>query len=542
MTGWNVTVVVLAAVLSVAVVAIGIGMVRLLRTQSVQRERAADEVRRTVEADLAQARSAAAGAAAEVRAEADAYREQARAQAATVLQESERLRRDGEAAVSKQRDELREQRTALDRREARLSEREDRIDAEQRVMEARQSVAEEIRKDLRFRAKELARAEQHQRDELARIAGMTPVEAKQVLLSSVEHEARLQAAAITRDIENDARRTGEQRARQILVTAMQRLVAEQTSESVVSTVALPGDEMKGRIIGREGRNIRAFEQVTGVNVLIDDTPESVLLSCFDPVRREVARLTLTELVADGRIHPARIEEVFERCSAQLAEQSLRAAEDAVAEMRITDLHPDLLPVLGSLRFRTSYGQNVLTHLVECGHLAAMMAAELGVDADVCRRAAFLHDIGKAVSHETDGSHAQLGADLARRHGEHPDVVHAIEAHHNEIEPQTVEAILTQVADAVSGSRPGARRESLEAYVTRLEKLEEIAQAHPGVERVFAMHAGRDVRVMVAPSQVDDAGAQAIARDIARQISEELTYPGQIRITVVRESRAISIAH
>lgn len=542
MTGWSVAFVVVAIVLTIAVLVIGWGVFRLLRQQAAVRERAEDDLRRAVEADTAHVREAATTSAAQTKAEADAYRERAREQADDLVREAEQVRRDGDAALRAQRDELREQRVALDKREARLSEREDRIDAEQRVMEARQSVAEEIRKDLRFRAKELSRAEQHQRDELARVANMTTAEARTALLASVEHEARLQAATVTRDIESEARRTGEQRARRILVTAMQRMAAEQTSESVVSTVALPSDEMKGRIIGREGRNIRAFEQVTGVNVLIDDTPESVLLSCFDPTRREVARLTLSELVADGRIHPARIEEVYERCSAQIAEQSIRVAEDAVAEMCITDLHPDLLPVLGSLRFRTSYGQNVLAHLVECGHLAAMMAAELGLDVDVCRRAAFLHDIGKAVTHESDGSHASLGAELARRYGEHPDIVHAIEAHHNEVEPQTVEAVLTQVADSISGSRPGARRESLEAYVGRLERLEGIAKAHAGVERVFAMNAGRDVRVMVQPSQVDDSGAQAIARDIAREVSDELSYPGQIRITVVRESRAISIAH
>ena len=277
-------------------------------------------------------------------------------------------------------------------------------------------------------------------------------------------------------------------------------------------------------------------------MMIDDTPESVLLSCFDPVRREVARLTLTELVADGRIHPARIEDVYERSKRKIDELCVRAAEDAVAEMGITDLDPGLLPTLGALQYRTSYGQNVLKHLVECGHLAALMAAELGVDVAICRRAAFLHDIGKALTHEVEGSHAKVGADLARRFGEHPDVVHAIEAHHNEVEPRTVEALLTQAADAVSGGRPGARRESLEVYVKRLQRLEEIARGHAGVDKVFAMQAGREIRVMVAPEKVDDAGAHLIAKDIARQVEEELTYPGNIRVAVVRESRAIELAH
>ncbi len=538
MTGWVIAIVVLFCVLMVAVIVIGVGMLRMLRQQGEDRQRVVDEGRRAAEADLAAAREAAA----ELRAEGETQRQKARAEAEAASQRVEDARRDADTALRVQRDELRERSAAMDRREARLGEREDLLDAEQRVMATRQSVAEEIRDDLRFRAKELAHAEQHQRDELARIAAMTPEEAKTALLASVEHDVKLQAATMARDIEAEARRNGEDRARRIIVTAMQRMAAPQTSESVVTTVSLPSDEMKGRIIGREGRNIRAFEQVTGVNLLIDDTPESVLLSSFDPVRREVARLTLTELVADGRIHPARIEEVYAKSAEHIATESLQAAEDAVAEMRITDMHPDLLAVLGSLRFRTSYGQNVLTHLVECGHLAAMMAAELGVDVAVCRRAALLHDIGKALTHESEGSHAIVGADLARRCGEDPDIVHAIEAHHNEVEPHTVEAVLVQVADAISGSRPGARRESLEAYVTRMEKLESLAKSHRGVERVFAMHAGREVRVMVTPTKVDDEGAQAIARDIAKQVSEELTYPGQIKITVVRESRATSIAH
>jgi ribonuclease Y len=307
-------------------------------------------------------------------------------------------------------------------------------------------------------------------------------------------------------------------------------------------VHLPSDEMKGRIIGREGRNIRAFEQITGVNLLIDDTPESVLLSSFDPVRREVARLTLVDLVTDGRIHPARIEEVYERSERQIHDRIVRAAEDALLEVGIADLHPDLIPTLGALAYRTSYGQNVLRHLVESAHLAGVMAAELGLDVATCKRAAFLHDIGKALTHEVEGPHAIIGAELLRRHGEHEDIVHAVEAHHNEVEPRTVEAVLTQAADAISGSRPGARRESLEAYVERMEKLERMATAHEGVQRAYAMQAGREVRVMVSPEAIDDAAAQALAREIAREVEAKLSYPGQIRITVVRESRATETAH
>jgi ribonuclease Y len=299
--------------------------------------------------------------------------------------------------------------------------------------------------------------------------------------------------------------------------------------------------MKGRIIGREGRNIRAFEQITGVNVVIDETPEAVVLSCFDPVRREVGRLTMESLVADGRIHPTRIEEAYAKAGNDVEALCRRAGEDACVEMGITDLHPELVATMGRLNYRTSYGQNVLKHLVESGHAAGLLADELGLDRALCVRAAFLHDIGKALTHEVEGSHAMVGADLARRYGESDDVVHAIEAHHNEVEPRTVEAVLTQAADAISGARPGARRESIQAYLTRLHRLEEIALAQPGVDKVFAMQAGRDVRVMVLPEVVDDVGAQLLARDIAKQVEEELSYPGQIKVTVVRESRAVEVA-
>jgi ribonuclease Y len=310
---------------------------------------------------------------------------------------------------------------------------------------------------------------------------------------------------------------------------------------VVSSVSLPSDDMKGRIIGREGRNIRAFEQITGANVVIDDTPEAVVLSCFDPVRREVARLAMESLIGDGRIHPTRIEEAHEKALARVEELARRAGEDACLEMGISDLHPELVLTMGRLKYRTSYGQNVLRHLVESGHIAGMLADELGLDRLLLVRCAFLHDIGKALTHEVEGSHAIVGAELARRYGEPDDVVHAIEAHHNEVEPRTVEALVTQAADAVSGARPGARKESLEAYLTRMHRLEEIAMAKPGVERVFAMQAGRDVRVMVLPDQVDDLEAQVLARDIAKQVEEELTYPGQIKVTVIRESRATEVA-
>ncbi|WP_229115907.1 ribonuclease Y [Parenemella sanctibonifatiensis] len=443
--------------------------------------------------------------------------------------------------LQEERAELREQRSSQERRESRLNERELKLDGEAKGVETRSAVVEQIRYDLINRAAELNRAEADLAAEAERIAGLTAEEARAEVLAAAEHEARLDATTIQRTIEKEAERNAQRRAQEIVVGAIQRMAADQTSESVVATVDLPSDDMKGRIIGREGRNIRTFEQVTGVNVLIDDTPESVQLSCFDPVRRETARIAMADLVADGRIHPSRIEEAYERATEQINERILRAAEDACHEVGITDLHPDLMPILGSLRYRTSYGQNVLKHLVESAHLAGLMAAELHLDPVSCKRAAFLHDIGKALTHEVEGPHAIIGADLARRYGEHEDIVHAIEAHHNEVEPQTVEAVLVQAADAISGARPGARRESLEAYVKRLEQLEQIAGSREGVDRVFAMQAGRELRVMVHPDQVDDAQAQVLAREIARQVQEELTYPGQIKITVVRESRATELA-
>ncbi|HBX81162.1 MAG: ribonuclease Y [Propionibacteriaceae bacterium] len=443
--------------------------------------------------------------------------------------------------MAEQRVALDEREAALDQRDLRVSEREAELRDERQNIDHRLAALDHTAAAQTERENRLLRLESSQRAELERVARLTVADAKAEILSRAEHEARLEAVALSRNIEAEARRDGDTKARWIVVNAIQRLATIETTESVVSTVPLPSDEMKGRIIGREGRNIRAFEQITGVNVMVDDTPETVLLSCFDPVRRETARLTLIELVQDGRIHPARIEEVFERKKGTIADTCLRAAEDALAEVGISDLNPGLYPILGSLKYRTSYGQNVLKHLIESAHVAGLMAAELGLNIAVCKRAAFLHDLGKAQTHEVDGSHARVGADLARRYGEHPDIVHAIEAHHNEVEPRTAEAVLTQAADAISGGRPGARRESLEHYVQRLQRLEEIAKTHDGVDRVFAMQAGREIRVMVLPDKVDDLAAHAIAKDIAKQVEEELTYPGQIKVTVVRESRAVELA-
>ena len=425
------------------------------------------------------------------------------------------------------RRDLQGQRSDIERREQRLAEREERLDAEAARLETL--------------AGELADKDDERRARLEQVAHLTTEQARAELLADVEHEARLHAATVTREIEQSARDEAEARARKVLATVVQRMAAEQTAENSVAVVHLSSDDLKGRIIGREGRNIRAFEQITGVNVVIDDTPEAVVLSCFDPIRREAARITMEALVEDGRIHPTRIEEVHERSLAEVDARARRAGQDACLEMGITDLHPELVLTMGRLRYRTSYGQNVLAHLVESGHLAGMLADELGLDRTLCVRGAFLHDIGKALTHEVEGSHALVGAALARRFGESEDVVHAIEAHHNEVEPRTVEAVLTQAADAISGSRPGARRESMEAYLERLHRLEDIAMSKPGVEKVFAMQAGRDVRVMVLPDVVDDLAAQVLARDIAKQFEEELTYPGQIKVTVIRESRATEVA-
>ncbi|MEY9848568.1 ribonuclease Y [Streptacidiphilus sp. MAP5-3] len=450
----------------------------------------------------------------------------------------------------------RERAAELERREQRSAEREVRLDAEQRRLHEREREAAQAAVELAVRAEELGA---ERRRTLERTAGLSVAEARAELIHTIEQQAKREAVLTVREIERQARAEGEARAREIVASAVQRVAARQTADSVATTLQLPNEEMKGRIIGREGRNIRSFEAVTGVNLVIDDTPESVLLSCFDPVRREVARLTMEELIADGRIHPQRIEDAHERNQLQVERLCAVAAQDAVTEVGVDELHPELLRLLGRLRYRTSYGQNVLGHLVESAHIAGMMAAELQVDPALVKRCTLLHDIGKAVTVAqppggtvgsvggvggaavTEGSHAMIGAELVRRYGESEEVVHAVAAHHNEVDPQTIEAVLTQAADACSGGRPGARRESVELHARRMEKLEQIARRHEGVTKVYAMQAGREVRVMVLPETVDDIQAQVIAKDVAREIEAELTYPGQIRITVIRESRATSFA-
>ena len=444
------------------------------------------------------------------------------------------MRRVADDDVKSRRDEIARQERRMAEAESELRAKIERVDARERDLAERDERLSYVRSQLE-KATELHRAQ------LEKIAGLTSSEARDQLMAQVIDEAKRAAMSQVREIEQRAREEGEERARKVVTIAIQRVATEQTAESTVSVFALPSEDMKGRIIGREGRNIRAFESITGVNLIIDDTPEAVVLSCFDPVRREAARMTLAKLVEDGRIHPARIEEIHERSQRELEDHVRRVGEDAVAEVGITDIHPEMVKLLGRLQFRTSYGQNVLRHLVESAHIASGLAAEIGVDPVIVKRGAFLHDIGKAVTHEVEGSHAIIGAEIARRMGEAPEVVHCIESHHGEVEQRTIDAVLAQIADGISGGRPGARRESLETYVKRLERLEEICAAHPGVVKTFAMQAGREVRVMVEPGDVDDMQAQVIARDIAKQVEEELQYPGQIRITVVRETRAVEFA-
>jgi len=448
-------------------------------------------------------------------------------------------------------EELKARRVDADRREERAQQREAQMEKRDRQLDEREEEFNRAKDRLEGVAKEL----QDQRDavgrdreevdrSLQRVAGMSAAEAKSTLMRRLEEDAKRESMALVRNLETKAREEAEQRARRIVTLAIQRVASDATTESSVSVLSIPNEEMKGRIIGREGRNIRAFEAATGVNIIIDDTPEAVLLSCFDPVRREIGRLTLEKLVGDGRIHPARIEEMSERAKAEVEEEVKRAGEEAILDVGITDIHPELVRVLGRLKYRTSYGQNVLKHLTETAHISGMLGSELGMSRDEVRllkRCGLLHDIGKAVTHEVEGSHALIGAELARRLKESPEVVHAIESHHGEVEQRTLFAVLSQTADQISGGRPGARRETLEAYVKRLEKLEEIATSYSGVDKTFAMQAGREVRVIVKPTDIDDVACQVLARDIAKRIEEELQYPGQIKITVVRETRATEYA-
>ncbi|MQB00941.1 MAG: ribonuclease Y [Actinobacteria bacterium] len=445
-----------------------------------------------------------------------------------------RMRREAET-------ELKQRAVEVEKKEDRIAQRETTLDSRGETLDRKEQAIEQKEAELARSRREIDQLASRARTELERVAGMSAQDAKQGLVDQIQDEAKRDAMVIVRDVEAQAREEADKRARKIVATAMQRVASELTTEATVTTVTLPNEDMKGRIIGREGRNIRAFEAATGTNLIIDDTPEAVVLSCFDPIRREMARLTLEKLIQDGRIQPVRIEEVHDKSKSEVEREIREGGEWAVLETGITDMHPELVRVLGRLKFRTSYGQNVLKHVVEASHIAGMIAGELGTDVLLAKRCALLHDIGKAVTHEIEGSHALIGAEIARRLKEKPEVTHAIEAHHGEVEQRTIEAVITVIADAISGARPGARRETLETYVKRLERLEAIAMEFGGVDKVYAMQAGREVRVMVKPDQVDDLAAEVIARDVAKKIEEELQYPGQIKITVIRELRSTATA-
>ncbi|WP_026369991.1 ribonuclease Y [Kallotenue papyrolyticum] len=478
-------------------------------------------------------------------AEAQRLRESAQAQSRELLVQAQaealRVRNEAEADIKQARQALLKQEERIQQLEERLARSQEKVDRKLDDLERRERGISQRERQIERLHREAEELKHSQQAELERIAGLTTDEAREIVLKRVEATARDDAARLMRQIEQEAKDEAEKRAKKIISIAIQRLASEYVAELTVTTVPLPSEELKGRIIGREGRNIRAFEQITGVDIIVDDTPEAVTLSCHDPVRREVARLALTKLLKDGRIHPARIEEVVEKTRQEIETIMREEGERVVYEAGVQGLHPDLIRILGRLKYRTSYGQNVLQHSLECALLAGAMASELGANVQVAKTAALLHDIGKAVDHEVQGPHALIGADIARRLGRSPAIVHAIAAHHFEEEPQTVEAFIVAAADAMSGGRPGARRETLDLYIKRLEALETVATSFPGVQRAFAIQAGREVRVMVQPDAVDDLGSITLARNISRKIEESLQYPGQIRVTVIRETRAVDYA-
>jgi ribonucrease Y len=437
--------------------------------------------------------------------------------------------------------ELRERRSELQRSEQRLTQKEESLDRKIEVLERRTDALSDQEKALEVTRQQLQELYQKQIAEIERVSGLTSQEARAILLDEVEKEVRTDANRRVRLVEAEVKEEGADRARKVLVAAIQRLSTDVTSESTVSVVPIPSDDMKGRIIGREGRNIRALEAATGVDLIIDDTPDAVTLSAFDPVRREIARIALTRLVTDGRIHPTRIEEVVEKARQEVDADIKLAGEQAAVDAGCPGLHPELLRMLGRLRYRTSYGQNQLKHAIECAHICGMVAEEIGADVRICRRAGLLHDIGKALDHDIEGTHALLGADLLKRFGMSPPVVHAVAAHHEEEEPHSVEAVIVQVADSVSGGRPGARRETLDHYIKRMQALESVAHEFKGVEKAFAIQAGREIRIIVKPEEIDDLESMRLARDISRKIEETLEYPGQVKVTVVRETRAVEYA-
>ena len=437
--------------------------------------------------------------------------------------------------------EVKERRAEVSKQERRLQQKEEALDKKINLHEKKEDELAKKIAAIDKKQEEVDSLKRSQMEVLEKISGLTQDEAKAYILKDVEDDVRHETAMKIKEIETQMKEEADQTAREIIATAIQRCAADHAAETTVSVVPLPNDEMKGRIIGREGRNIRTLETITGVDLIIDDTPEAITVSSFDPVRREVARLALEKLIADGRIHPTHIEEMVEKARREVEATIKAEGERAMFECGIRNIHPELVKMLGRLHYRTSYGQNVLQHSIEVSHLAGLMAAELGADVQLAKRAGLLHDIGKAVDHEAEGTHVTLGGELARKYHESPDVVHCILAHHNDVEPQTVEAVLVQAADAISAARPGARRESLENYIKRLEKLEEIATSFPGVEKCYAIQSGREVRIMVKPDDVTDDGTKILAKEIAKRIEKEMEYPGQIRVNVIRETRSMEYA-
>jgi ribonucrease Y len=483
------------------------------------------------EAKIASAETAATKIVDDAQRQAEALQREARVE---LKDEMHQLRTQSEAEVKERRQEL-------NQLENRLLSREEALDEMQKDMARREQSVTDREAHYRKAIEDVETARAEQQRQLEQISGLTKDQAAEILLKRTEDEVRHDMAKMVRSIEEEARHEGERRARDILSVCIQRTAASHVADTTVSVVPLPSDDMKGRIIGREGRNVRTLENLTGVDFIIDDTPEAVVLSGFDTVRREIARLTLSKLVADGRIHPAKIEEMYSKAREEVEKEIQDAGEQAVLDANVHGVAPELLRLLGRLKFRTSYGQNVLMHSLEVAHLAGLMANELGANAKLAKRAGLLHDLGKAVDHEVEGSHAMIGGNLARRYGESEAVAHIVEAHHYEIEPGTVEAVLVAAGDAVSGARPGARRETLETYIKRLESLERIAESKPGVEKCYAIQAGREIRVLVKPDEIDDDAASLLCREIAKEIEQELDYPGTIRVTVIRESRAVEYA-
>ncbi|MFO7942502.1 MAG: ribonuclease Y [Bacillota bacterium] len=467
----------------------------------------------------------------------DASKEAERKQKESVLQAKEEIH----AMRSEFEEEIRQRRSELQEAERRLANREEAVERRVENLDEREDALKSREENVQEMEQEARRILDEHVKEMERIAGLTREEAQAEVMAQIEKDARREAAILARDIENEARENAQKKAREIVSLAIQRCAADQVSDTTVSVVELPSDDMKGRIIGREGRNIRAFESLTGVDLIIDDTPEAVVISSFDPIRREKARLTLVKLVADGRIHPARIEEMYEKVEREIEEQIRETGQQAAYDAGVHGLHPRLTELLGRLKFRSSYGQNVLQHSMEVSHLAAVMASELGTNNNLARRAGLLHDIGKAVDHEVQGTHVDIGRDLLRRYGEKEEVIAGMSAHHGDYEAESVEAVLITAADALSAARPGARRETLEAYIQRLSKLEDIADSFQGVEESYAIQAGREIRIMVKPDEIDDLEAYSLARDIVKKVEEQVEYPGQVKVTVIRQTRAVEYA-